>query len=65
MARGKSHRRYFRDGICRAYPNGKRCYPNVNQARYDKRILEVHSPDFRFDVFRCPSCKHWHIGRLN
>lgn len=48
---------------CHAYKNPKLTYFSRAVAEYDRRILEVRCPEFKFQVFRCNRCRHWHIGR--
>lgn len=60
-----SGRKYFSDGICRVFPDGKVCYPKLNQAEWERAQIAANYPDDEFNVFKCDYCGHWHIGRTS
>lgn len=58
-----AHRRYYRHGLCPVWPNGKKCYPTINEALWARRVLEVKRPGIIYAVFKCTHCRHWHVGK--
>lgn len=55
------HRLFDQPRVC----EGKRCYANKHEAELVKEEQEALKDDLELSIYRCLTCKQWHLTRTN
>lgn len=55
--------RQAKGGLCGRYSSPKVRYTRLAVANFDRSVLQAKLPDEIVDVFKCPYCGTWHVGK--